>query len=63
MVRTEFNIVVDRCGCFQAMQGNCHPKKCFPEMYKLAYPKGGMNIKSHLTQRVTPTTSKETRNG
>ncbi len=51
MIRGEFQILIGRCGCFQATQGKCHPKKCFPDIYKLAYPKGGMNTKSYLVKR------------
>ena len=49
-LRTEFNFLIERCGCFQATQGNCHPKRCFPNLYKLAYPNNGGNVKSHLTK-------------
>lgn len=52
MLRTEFKELVERCGCFQASQGKCNPKKCYPEIYKIAYPRGGMNIKSHLIKKV-----------
>ena len=51
-LRTEFKILVDRCGCSQASIGKCHPKRCFPEIYKLAYPKGGCRTKSHIVEKM-----------
>jgi len=51
MLRTEFRVLVERCGCFQATRGKCHPKRCYPEIYKLAYPKGGMKTVSHLVPK------------
>lgn len=29
----------------------CTPAKCFPTLYKLLYPKGGLNKVSHLINR------------
>lgn len=47
-LRIEFKTLIERCGCFQASIGECHPKLCYPCLYKLAYPNNGCNVKSHL---------------
>jgi len=65
--RIEFRILIERCGCSRAavkiteeeskglgikpVNPSCTPKKCFPELYVLLYPKGGFNRVSHLIRR------------
>lgn len=49
-IRSEFKVLIERCGCSQAyLDGKCEPSKCFPELYKLAYPKGGCSLKSYMS--------------
>lgn len=50
-MRQEFTILVERCGCSQAYDGKCHPKRCFPQLYQLLYPKRGFSMRSHLVKR------------
>ena len=65
--RLEFKILIDRCACSRAYCEvtkeeaeawsvepcipSCTPKKCFPELYSLLYPKGGLHQVSHLVQQ------------
>jgi len=40
--RFQFQILIDRCNCSRkALEGRCTPSKCFPDLYKMLYPKGG----------------------
>lgn len=59
-LRTEFKLVIKKCWCGK---DTCHPKECFPELYRVAYPKGGMNMKrAIITKRRLGFRLKELRN-
>ena len=37
-------------GKVEACTPHCTPKKCFPNIYKLLYPKGGFHVVSYLIE-------------
>jgi len=49
--RIQFQILVDRCCCSQkALYGKCFPNKCFPDLYKILYPKGGYYCRNNYKE-------------
>ena len=45
--RIQFQILIDRCNCSRkALGGRYTPSKCFPDLYKIFYPKGGYYARS-----------------
>lgn len=62
-LRFEFRFLIDRCECSRAgtflapkeaqkfgvkpSPPSCTPSKCFPTLYKILYPKGGLSIISN----------------
>jgi hypothetical protein len=74
LMRKEFVIILDRCGCSRASLSitpkearewmgeglvnydathvpHCTPSRCFPNLYKFLYPKGGFHGESYMAKQ------------